>query len=169
MTKTLSVTSARQQLLKLTKDLGRRMDQVVLTNKGEAQAILMSMGEYNSLRAAAELLSHPEARRASDEGFEQLRRGEGISLENALPVASGKVDTAPAVHIALEAAPKPRTLTSQEVKPALRANPLSQSGRGREFFEKVEPMTRRQPMAPKPRSGRRSNAAASRSSSRNTG
>jgi len=34
MDKTLSVTSARQQLLKLTKDVRRRMDRVQLTNKG---------------------------------------------------------------------------------------------------------------------------------------
>ena len=85
--KTLSVTSARQQLLKLTKDIGRRMDQVVLTNKGEAQAVLLSMGEYTSLRAAAELASHPEARSASEEGFEQLRRGEGVTLAEAMPAA----------------------------------------------------------------------------------
>lgn len=87
--KTLSVTSARQQLLKLTKDIGRRMDQVVLTNKGEAQAVLLSMGEYNSLRAAAELASHPEARSASEEGFEQLRRGEGVTLADAMPDPAG--------------------------------------------------------------------------------
>jgi len=87
--KTLSVTSARQQLLKLTKDIGRRMDQVVLTNKGEAQAVLLSMGEYNSLRAAAELASHPEARSASEEGFEQLRRREGVTLAEAMPGPAG--------------------------------------------------------------------------------
>jgi len=87
--KTLSVTSARQQLLKLTKDIGRRMDQVVLTNKGEAQAVLLSMGEYNSLRAAAELASHPKARSASEEGFEQLRRGEGVTLADAMPDPAG--------------------------------------------------------------------------------
>ncbi|MGA2905112.1 MAG: type II toxin-antitoxin system Phd/YefM family antitoxin [Candidatus Korobacteraceae bacterium] len=89
MNKTISVTSARQQLLKLTKDIGRRMDQVVLTNKGEAQAVLLSMGEYNSLRAAAELASHPEVRSASEEGFEQLRRGEGATLAEAMPGPAG--------------------------------------------------------------------------------
>jgi len=85
MHKTLSVTAARQQLLKLTKDIDRRMGKVVLTNKGEAQAILLSMGEYNSLRAAAEVVARPEIRRASDEGFEQLRRGKGVKLSKAMP------------------------------------------------------------------------------------
>ncbi len=85
MDKTLSVTSARQQLLKLTKDVRRRMDRVVLTNKGEAEAILMSVGEYNSLKAAAELAMRPDILKATEEGFEQIERGEGISLEEAFP------------------------------------------------------------------------------------
>lgn len=85
MDKTLSVTSARQQLLKLTKDVRRRMDRVVLTNKGEAEAVLMSVGEYNSLKAAAELVMHPEVGKATSEGFRQLRQGAGKTLESAFP------------------------------------------------------------------------------------
>jgi prevent-host-death family protein len=85
MDKTLSVTSARQQLLKLTKDVRRRMDRVVLTNKGEAEAVLMSVGEYNSLKAAAELVMHPEVGKAISEGFQQLRQGAGKTLESAFP------------------------------------------------------------------------------------
>jgi antitoxin YefM len=88
MDRTLSVTSARQQLLKLTKDIRRRMDRVVLTNKGEAAAILMSVGEYNSLKAAAELAMRPDILKATEEGFEQIERGEGIRLEEAFPPTS---------------------------------------------------------------------------------
>jgi len=88
MDKTLSVTSARQQLLKLTKDVRRRMDRVVLTNKGEAEAVLMSVGEYNSLKAAAELVMRPDILKATEEGFAQIERGEGIRLEEAFPPAS---------------------------------------------------------------------------------
>ena len=88
MDKTLSVTSARQQLLKLTKDVRRRMDRVVLTNKGEATAILMSIGEYKSLRAAAELAARPDILKATREGAEQIERGEGITLDEAFPLAS---------------------------------------------------------------------------------
>jgi antitoxin YefM len=85
MDKTLSVTSARQQLLKLTKDVRRRMDRVVLTNKGEAAAVLMSVGEYNSLKAAAELAMRPDILEATREGFERIERGEGMSLDEAFP------------------------------------------------------------------------------------
>ena len=85
MDRTLSVTSARQQLLKLTKDVRRRMDRVVLTNKGEAEAVLLSVGEYNSLKAAAELAMRPDILRATEEGFARIERGEGISLDEAFP------------------------------------------------------------------------------------
>ena len=83
--KTVSVTSARNQLLKLTKQVARHMDRFVLTNKGEAEAVLLSVGEYKSLRAAAELAAHPEVITATLEGFERIKRGEGISLEAAFP------------------------------------------------------------------------------------
>ena len=85
MDRTLSVTSARQQLLKLTKSVRRRMDRIVLTNKGEAEAVLLSVGEYNSLKAAAELAMHPEVGRATVLGFEQIRKGEGKTLEEVFP------------------------------------------------------------------------------------
>ncbi len=55
MEKTVSITSARSQLLKLSKQVVRHMDRYVLTNKGVAEAVLLSVGEYKSLRAAAEL------------------------------------------------------------------------------------------------------------------
>lgn len=100
MDKTLSVTSARQQLLKLTKDVRRRMDRVVLTNKGEATAILMSVGEYKSLRAAAELAMRPDILKATEEGFAQIERGEGISLDEAFPpAAKGSAQTNPPARV----------------------------------------------------------------------
>src|SRR5208283_5858199 len=99
MDRTLSVTSARQQLLKLTKDVRRRMDRVVLTNKGEAAAILMSVGEYNGLKAAAELAMRPDVLKATREGFERIQRGEGIRLEDAFPPApKGSAQTNPPAH-----------------------------------------------------------------------
>jgi prevent-host-death family protein len=99
MDRTLSVTSARQQLLKLTKDVRRRMDRVVLTNKGEAAAVLMSVGEYNSLKAAAELAMRPDVLKATEEGFERIRRGEGIPLDEAFPpAAKPSVQPSPPAH-----------------------------------------------------------------------
>jgi PHD/YefM family antitoxin component YafN of YafNO toxin-antitoxin module len=86
MDRTLSVTSARQQLLKLTKSVRLRMDRVVLTNKGEAEAVLLSVGEYNSLKAAAELALRPDILHATEEGFAQFQEGLGRPLAQVLPV-----------------------------------------------------------------------------------
>ncbi len=81
--KTVSITAARSQLLKLTKLVARHMDRFVLTNKGEAEAVLVSVSEYKSLRAAAELLAHPDALAATLRGFAEIERGEGLTLEQA--------------------------------------------------------------------------------------
>jgi PHD/YefM family antitoxin component YafN of YafNO toxin-antitoxin module len=81
--KTLSVTSARSQLLKLTKLAARHMTRFVLTNKGEAEAVLLSVSEYKSLRAAAELATRPEVLSATLRGFEEIERGEGLTIKQA--------------------------------------------------------------------------------------
>lgn len=83
--KTLSVTSARNQLLQLTKQVARRMDRFVLTNKGQAAAVLLSVDEYKSLRAAAQLVAHPDALAATLKGFEEIERGDGLTLDQAFP------------------------------------------------------------------------------------
>jgi PHD/YefM family antitoxin component YafN of YafNO toxin-antitoxin module len=81
MEKTVSITSARSQLLKLSKQVFRHMDRYVLTNKGVAETVLLSVSEYNSLRAAAELAAHPEVLATTLRGFEEIERGEGLSFE----------------------------------------------------------------------------------------
>ena len=83
MEKTVSITTARSQLLKLSKQVQRRMDRYVLTNKGVAETVLLSVGEYKSLKAAAELAAHPEVLAATRAGYEQLLAGNGVPLERA--------------------------------------------------------------------------------------
>lgn len=83
MEKTLSITSARTQLLKLSKQVFRHMDRYVLTNKGVAEAVLLSVGEYQSLRAAAELAAHPEVFASTLQGFEEISSGRGVKLKTA--------------------------------------------------------------------------------------
>ena len=83
MEKTVSITSARSQLLKLDKQVVRHMDRYVLTNKGVAEAVLLSVGEYKSLRAAAELAAHSDVFAATLQGFEQINLGQGVTLDSA--------------------------------------------------------------------------------------
>lgn len=81
MQKTIPITTARQQLLALTKKVKRHMQTYILTNKGEQEAVLMSVPEYRSLMAAAELARHPEVLAMTRLGMEQQAAHEGVSLE----------------------------------------------------------------------------------------
>ncbi len=94
MEKTISVSSARQNLMKLTKHVSDHMDQIVLTNKGRAETVLLSLAEYQSLKAAAELVMHPEVLASMNQGFEELKSGQGVSLEDAFKkqTKKGKLD-----------------------------------------------------------------------------
>jgi len=84
MEKTMSVSTARQNLMKLTKQVSERMDKVVLTNKGKAETVLMSFAEYRSLMAAAELAMHPEVLAETMAAYARIENGGGISLEDAI-------------------------------------------------------------------------------------
>lgn len=80
---TLSVSAARQQLMRLAKHVYDHMDHIILTNRGRSETVLLSLAEYRSLKAAAELINHPEALAATKKGFAQLAAGQGVSLEDA--------------------------------------------------------------------------------------
>jgi prevent-host-death family protein len=83
MEKTIQITKARQQLLDLTKKVRRHMQTYILTNKGEEEAVLLSVPEYRSLMAAAELARHPEVLATTREGMEQLAAGQGVPVDKA--------------------------------------------------------------------------------------
>ena len=60
MERTITITAARQQFLALTKKVKRHMQTYILTNKGEAEAVLLSVAEYRSLVAAGQLALNPD-------------------------------------------------------------------------------------------------------------
>jgi antitoxin YefM len=81
--KTIGVSEARQNLMKLTRHIADNMDRLVLTNKGRAETVLLSLAEYQSLKAAAELAMHPEILRSAQRGFAELDEGQGVNLDAA--------------------------------------------------------------------------------------
>jgi PHD/YefM family antitoxin component YafN of YafNO toxin-antitoxin module len=83
MEKTIGVSEARQHLMKWTKHISDNMDRLVLTNKGRAETVLLSLTEYRSLVAAAQLAMHPEILAEARKGFAELAEGKGVSLEEA--------------------------------------------------------------------------------------
>lgn len=91
---TLSVSVARQQLMRLAKHVYDHMDHIILTNRGRSETVLLSLAEYRSLKAAAELVNHPAALAATKKGFAQLAAGQGVSLEDAFAPPKTRVATA---------------------------------------------------------------------------
>jgi prevent-host-death family protein len=96
MEKTMAITSARQELMKLSKSVAAHMDRVVLTNKGVGEAVLLSLSEYRSLKAAAELAQHPRVVNAMNAGFAELAEGNYSTLEEAFPSPTPAPRAAPA-------------------------------------------------------------------------
>lgn len=76
----LSVSQARRQLLTLSRLAAERMGRYILTNRGEAAAVLMSFSEYKSLAASRELVNNPQVLRDTLLGMRQLKRGRGMPL-----------------------------------------------------------------------------------------
>jgi prevent-host-death family protein len=112
MEKTMAITSARQELMKLSKYVATHMDRVVLTNKGVGEAVLLSLSEYRSLKAAAELAQHPRVVNAMNVGFAQLAEGSYSTLEDAFPAPAARA-------VSTARVPKPRV--AQRLRPKVAA------------------------------------------------
>lgn len=83
MERTITVSEARGKLLELTRQIKNEMEKFILTNKGEPQAVLLSVSEYNSLLAASQLLAHPGVLEQIWTGMEQLKRENSLSMLQA--------------------------------------------------------------------------------------
>jgi len=90
MEKILSVTSVRQKLMKLAKTANRKMERYVLTNRGQAEAVLIGYADYRSLMAAARLAHHPEILEQTRRGMAEIEEGKGLTLEQALDYLAKK-------------------------------------------------------------------------------
>jgi len=110
MEKTMPITSARQELMKLSKHVAAHLDRIVLTNKGVGEAVLLSLSEYRSLKAAAELAQHPRVVTEMNVGFAELAEGKYSTLEDAFPAAAPDV-----VSTARVSTPRPEQKTRPRV------------------------------------------------------
>lgn len=81
----LPITAVRKDLMQLSRAISEQMGQLVLTSRGRAETILISVAEYRSLQAAAELLRHPEVISAMRGGEREIADGDGLTLEHAFP------------------------------------------------------------------------------------
>ncbi len=74
MTKTLSITKAREDLTTLVENASKRLDEYVITVNGSPAAVLMSAAEFESWKETTEILSDPLLMEAIREGLEDIKK-----------------------------------------------------------------------------------------------
>lgn len=82
MTRTLPITTIRQNLPKLVKNASKKMDSYIITVNGVPAAILMSVVEYESWQETNEILSDPKLLKDIREGEKDIREGRVYDWED---------------------------------------------------------------------------------------
>lgn len=82
MIKTLSITTARNELPELVKNAARKMDEYIITVNGVPQAVLMSYAQYDSWRETEEILADKEFMKGIREGEEDIKKGRLLDWED---------------------------------------------------------------------------------------
>lgn len=75
MTKTLSITKAREELTALVNNVQEKLDEYVITVNGSPAAVLMSTAEYESWKETMDILSDPQLMKAIKQGEEDIKNG----------------------------------------------------------------------------------------------
>ena len=81
MTKTLTVTKARENLTSLVEKADKRLDEFIITVNGVPAAVLISASEYESWKETMDILSDPGALKAIKRGEEDIKNGKLVTLE----------------------------------------------------------------------------------------
>ncbi len=78
---TVSATTARDNFYKLLEDVDSSGERVVITNKGETKAVLISAEELKSWEATLEVMSDINLMKEIKKGLDAIKRGEVTSWE----------------------------------------------------------------------------------------
>lgn len=81
---TIAISDARANLPKLIDDVYEKLKSFIITVSGKPKAVVMNVEELESLQETAEILAIPGARESIAKGFEQIKRGEYVTLEEVL-------------------------------------------------------------------------------------
>jgi len=88
---TIRVREAQQNLLALTKKINSQVSKYLLTDEdGNLEAVLLSLPEYRSLLAAAELLLNPSVMGTMTAARQELKDNKGLKLEQAITYRAGR-------------------------------------------------------------------------------
>ena len=80
MVKTISVRKLRINLAHVLKDVRGRFDRYIISNRGEPEAILMCIDDYEGWLETLEIMSDKKAMADIRQAKEELARGEYYSL-----------------------------------------------------------------------------------------
>jgi len=79
MERFLTTSEARQKFLTLVEEV-EDGDQIVITKRGVPKATIVNFEQLETLKALARLWQDPEALRAMQESFRDLKKGKAIKL-----------------------------------------------------------------------------------------
>ena len=82
MTKTVPITTFRQNLPTIVNNTKNKMDEYIITVNGVPTAILMSVAEYESWQETNEIRSDPELVKAIREGEKDIAEGRVYDWED---------------------------------------------------------------------------------------
>lgn len=93
MTKTLSITKAREDLTTLVDNVNKRLDEYVITVNGAPVAVLMSASEFESWKETTEILADPFLMEAIRKGEEDVKKGRVYDLKDVIKDLGVNVST----------------------------------------------------------------------------
>ncbi len=84
MTKTLSITEARNSLPHLVNGVQKKMDEYTITVNGSPAAVLMSINELESLRETLAIMSDKKLMKDLKQAEQEIAEGKGIPWDEAI-------------------------------------------------------------------------------------
>ena len=74
------ISKARAKLPRLSQSAQKRMDRHIITLQGQPQSVLIGYDEYQSMKAAVELMRRPDVIENIKTGLKELDEGKGVPL-----------------------------------------------------------------------------------------
>lgn len=75
-----SISKARARLPRLSRSAQKRLDRYVITLQGQPQSVLIGYNEYQSMKAAVDLMQRPAVVEDIKAGLKELAEGKGLPL-----------------------------------------------------------------------------------------
>jgi antitoxin YefM len=75
-----STSKARAKLRRLSQTAQKSLDRYIITVRGEPQSVLIGYDEYQSMKAAVELMQRPEVVEDIKAGLKELDEGKGVPM-----------------------------------------------------------------------------------------